>query len=96
MFGKKKEQRYPLPSEIPSAIPPQQVQVKRKPIVPDYELDNSRVEEAKEIKKAVEEKAKAEGRIIVVEILENGLFRSVIISNKSLGEAGQTFDLDED
>jgi hypothetical protein len=105
LFGKKKQDLFPNPIDNPTAQtipvvqPSQQVVRKRLPDKnADFELQSSQIKRAIQPTEVPKEKTepKAEGRIIVAEFLEGGLFRSVILSNKSLGEVGTTFDLEED
>lgn len=39
-------------------------------------------------------KQKAEARIVSAEVLENGIFRTIILSNKNVGLVGETFELE--
>jgi len=59
----------------------------------EKKAEKAEIKEIKEIPKS--EKIEYKATIMNGEILESGLFRYSVISNKSLGEIGESFPLDD-
>lgn len=81
VFGKKKEKFAKV--EQPEEIYEEDEEVK--PIPQPYKTP----------KQLVQEKPKREATLIATEVMEDGRFRSVFISNSPMGTIGESFDLDE-
>jgi len=52
-------------------------------------------EQQKSVKEMVEPKEKNPALIVSAEILENGKVRTIIISNESIGEVGESFEVED-